>query len=348
MKSITTLSCLVLSTYCVGATDTNSPQTREARHLGSVGRLLQAMDGEIESDEKSKRSAVQSGEQSNGGGSGSGSNNVSSEGVTRGDYATVKCQKDNSRTEWKKVEGPASSKSGRYEKKCLGNHGTKYKDIRTMSDMRKGKLADTYNKDEMKKELGNSLGDVVITSLQFIPTGIDENVQADACLEQVAAQAKLWEHGGAEASASFCKAEASASTNGWTASASASASVAEASAKASLLDGIIEASAEASFCKASASAKATPLGVEASADAHVAKASAGIENTPLQVSATAVDANANAGCSLNYIGAEAGASLAEAKAGPFALRVGVKVGVSIENGIPKADLGPVSVPCVCM
>ena len=59
-------------------------------------------------------------------------------------------------------------------------------------------------------------------------------------------------------------------------------------------------------------------------------------------------AEANVGISSDYIGASAGASLAEVKAGPFEVRAGLKFGAAIESGVPKVDLGPVSAPCACM
>ena len=85
------------------------------------------------------------------------------------------------------------------------------------------------------------------------------------------------------------------------------------------------------------------------ASATVAKVQAEITNVPLaQVSATGPEAKAETGVSWKYTGGSLGAYAAEAKAGPFAARAGVKLGAGIRNGIPEADLGPVTVPCSIM
>ena len=71
----------------------------------------------------------------------------------------------------------------------------------------------------------------------------------------------------------------------------------------------------------------------------------GIKDTPLQVSVQAAGAKAEAGASFEYAGASAGVHGAEARAGPFAVRAGVKFGAGVRNGVPEIDLGPVTLPC---
>ena len=83
--------------------------------------------------------------------------------------------------------------------------------------------------------------------------------------------------------------------------------------------------------------------------ATLAKVEAELENVPFaQVSASGPEAKAETGVSWKYTGASAGASFGEARAGPFAARAGVKFGAGIRNGVPEADLGPVTVPCSIM
>lgn len=48
------------------------------------------------------------------------------------------------------------------------------------------------------------------------------------------------------------------------------------------------------------------------------------------------------------LSASAGTHLAEANAGPFAVRAGVKFGGGVEGGIPVVHAGPVSAPCSVM
>lgn len=79
------------------------------------------------------------------------------------------------------------------------------------------------------------------------------------------------------------------------------------------------------------------------ASAVLTKVEAGITHVSFaQVSASGPGANAETGVSWKYTGASAGAYAGEARAGPFAARAGVKFGVEIRNGVPEADLGPVS------
>ena len=88
----------------------------------------------------------------------------------------------------------------------------------------------------------------------------------------------------------------------------------------------------------------SPLGV----DVKVAGASAGLLHTLLQASVSVAKANTEASVGWEYTGALAGASLAEARALPFGVRVGVKFGAGIRNGIPEADVGLGTVPCCVM
>ena len=59
------------------------------------------------------------------------------------------------------------------------------------------------------------------------------------------------------------------------------------------------------------------------------------------------EAETRAGVSFNYTGAEIGASLFEAQAGPFAIRAGLKFGVAVKEGVPEVHAGPVST-CLLM
>ena len=58
--------------------------------------------------------------------------------------------------------------------------------------------------------------------------------------------------------------------------------------------------------------------------------------------AQAPAAGAEAGVSRDFTGVGVGASLAEARGGPFAARAGLR------NGAPEVDLGPVTAPCSIM
>ena len=64
----------------------------------------------------------------------------------------------------------------------------------------------------------------------------------------------------------------------------------------------------------------------------------------LQVSAQGPGAQAETGASWDYTGVNVGASLGEARAGPFVVRAGLKFGVGIRNGVPEVDVGPITVP----
>ena len=64
----------------------------------------------------------------------------------------------------------------------------------------------------------------------------------------------------------------------------------------------------------------------------------------LQVSAQGPGAQAETGASWDYTGVNVGASLGEARAGPFAVRAGLKFGVGVRNGVAEVDFGPFTVP----
>lgn len=70
--------------------------------------------------------------------------------------------------------------------------------------------------------------------------------------------------------------------------------------------------ASASLCKAEAGAQENILGVKANAEANYAKAQAGLKGVPvLSTSASVLGSDARAGVSVDFIGASAGAHLAE-------------------------------------
>ena len=154
----------------------------------------------------------------------------------------------------------------------------------------------------------------------------------------------------AAAGAGVGKATASASANPLQAKAGAAAYGPSANAKAALVEGIVEANAEAYVGKAAAEAGfgIEHLGAYAAAEAVTARAGAGIAHTPLQAHAQGPAAGAETGVSWDYAGGNVSASLGEARAGPFAVRAGVKFGAGIRNGVPELDLGPISVPCSVM
>ena len=154
----------------------------------------------------------------------------------------------------------------------------------------------------------------------------------------------------AEAGAGVAKATASASANPLQAKAGAGAYGPNAGAKAALVEGIVEANAEAYVGKAAAEAGVgiEHLGAYAAAEAVTVRAGAGIAHTPLQAHAQGPAAGAETGVSWDYAGGNVSASLGEARAGPFAVRAGVKFGAGIRNGVPELDVGPISVPCSVM
>eukprot|EP00092_Neocalanus_flemingeri_P006687 GFUD01007222.1.p1 GENE.GFUD01007222.1~~GFUD01007222.1.p1 ORF type:complete len:129 (+),score=18.84 GFUD01007222.1:105-491(+) len=90
------------------------------------------------------------------------------------------------------------------------------------------------------------------------------------------------------------------------------------------------------------------LGLYAETSAVSAKVAAGIDHTPLQAHAQGPAASAETGVSWDYTGACVGASLGEVRAGPFAVRAGLKFGAGIRNGVPEVDSGPVTAPCSIM
>ena len=154
----------------------------------------------------------------------------------------------------------------------------------------------------------------------------------------------------AKAGAGVAKAYAGASANPTQAKATAGALGPNAAASAALVDGIIEARAGAYVGKAEATAGfgIEKLGAHAQAEAVSGRAHAGVPHTPLQAHAQGPAASAETGVSWDYTGANVGASLAEARAGPFAARAGFKLGAGVRNGVPEVDLGPATVPCCVM
>ena len=106
--------------------------------------------------------------------------------------------------------------------------------------------------------------------------------------------------------------------------------------------------AEAQLLDSNTNASAGALGARASANATVCRVAAGFDGTPLTVSAEGPGAGAGAGVHAGHVGAYVGAHAGEAAAGPFAARAGVKFGAGVENGVPVAHLGPVSLPCSLM
>ena len=82
--------------------------------------------------------------------------------------------------------------------------------------------------------------------------------------------------------------------------------------------------------------------VTAKGSVCAAQANVGISKTPLKAGVKVASADAKGGVGWQYTGAEAGASLYEAHAGPLEARAGFKVGASFTNGIPKIDGGIVS------
>lgn len=154
----------------------------------------------------------------------------------------------------------------------------------------------------------------------------------------------------ADAGARALHASAAASATPVGAKASAKANMGEAEANAALVEGLLEANARAVYYEAAAHAGVgvEQLGAHAGVALTSAKAEVGIANTPLQAHVQGPGADAEAGVSWKYAGVSAGAYIAEAKAGPFAARAGVKFGAGIRHGVPEVDLGPVTTPCSIM
>ena len=154
----------------------------------------------------------------------------------------------------------------------------------------------------------------------------------------------------AKALAGVAQTNSRAFANPTQATATAGACGPNAKASAALVEGVIEASANAVLGKAEATAGVglEHLGAYAKAEAVTARVEAGVKHTPLKVHAQGPATAAETGFSWDYAGANVGASLGEARAGPFAARAGVKFGAGVRNGVPEVDLGPVSVPCSIM
>ena len=90
------------------------------------------------------------------------------------------------------------------------------------------------------------------------------------------------------------------------------------------------------------------MSILSGAIARVARVEAGISGTPFKVHAEGPAAGAEAGISAGYVGLSAGAHAGEARAGPLAVRAGVKFGAGVRDGIPEVDLGPVTAPSCIM
>lgn len=107
-----------------------------------------------------------------------------------------------------------------------------------------------------------------------------------------------------------------------------------------------------------AGAHVVASGYTAKADARATAARGGISATSgikpldkhLNAGGNVLSAGAGAEASLESLtlSASAGAHLAEANAGPFAVRAGAKFGGGLEGGIPVLHAGPVSAPCSVM
>lgn len=170
--------------------------------------------------------------------------------------------------------------------------------------------------------------------------------KAEACNAKAWAHVKDFKYTNAKAEAGVGKAEYKVSLTPTQYSAEASAEGPNAAASAALVEGLWDASAKVSAGKAEASADfgTKNLGALAKAEAVAGRAEIGIRNTPLHAHAQGPSVGAEAGISWDYTGANVGGSLGELKAGPFAIRAGLKFGKGIRNGVPEIDLGPVTVP----
>lgn len=115
---------------------------------------------------------------------------------------------------------------------------------------------------------------------------------------------------------------------------------------------------EAGWHAMEAGAHAVASGYTAKADAQATFARGGVSATSgikpldkhLNAGGNVFSAGAGAEASLESLtlSASAGAHLAEANAGPFAVRAGAKFGGGVEGGIPVLHAGPVSAPCSVM
>jgi len=104
-------------------------------------------------------------------------------------------------------------------------------------------------------------------------------------------------------------------------------------------------SAKTEFNKAGTSISSAPMTgqlVNGRASYAVGKTTVGVKNTPLKAQVTVGEVGGQAGVGWKHTGASIGASVAEARAGPFEARLGAKFGVGIKNGVPAIDLGPFS------
>ena len=101
-------------------------------------------------------------------------------------------------------------------------------------------------------------------------------------------------------------------------------------------------SAKTEFNKAGTSISSSPLNgqlVNGRASYVAGKTTVGMKNTPLQAQVEVGKVGGQAGVGWKHTGASVGASVAEARAGPFEARLGLKFGIGMSNGVPEVDLG---------
>ncbi|CAG5103906.1 Oidioi.mRNA.OKI2018_I69.chr1.g995.t1.cds [Oikopleura dioica] len=153
--------------------------------------------------------------------------------------------------------------------------------------------------------------------------------------------------GSAEITIDENHASAQTSANPFIATASAQAAVKKFGANTKVLK-IVEANVDGDLFKAEAGANyEAPKGQlgDFQASARAGKITAGVDYIPgASASASVLEAGARAGFGYEFTGYEAGASLAEVQAGPFALRAGFKFGVAIKRGVPEVHAGPITTP----
>ena len=193
------------------------------------------------------------------------------------------------------------------------------------------------------------MGAEAVTDIIWRSTGLHVETSKGSKVATAETQAKVegFKCLNAKAGAGVAKTFAGASANPTQAKASAGACGPNAEASAALVEGLIEANSEAFVGKAHATAGfgIEKLGAHAEAEVVTARVAIGIAHTPLKAHAQGPAAGAETGISWDYTGASAGASLGEARAGPFAARAGFKIGAGIRNGVPEVDIGMVTVPC---
>ena len=89
-----------------------------------------------------------------------------------------------------------------------------------------------------------------------------------------------------------------------------------------------------------ASAKTASAGVSGQTCSKVLN-----KNLKAEVNALAAGTKAEWDPSSATFGVSVGTHIVEASAGPFAVRLGAKVGVELHGGVPVIHAGPVSAPC---